>query len=73
MERRDSLEHQLYSLMGLLALREPFSKSDDELHQAGLRHSLTFGPLVELPENFGARLRSLMESYRSVGLRPSED
>jgi len=69
MERSRILEQRLYSLMGHLAVRETFSKSDEELHAAGQRHISVFGPEIELPEDFGARLRRLMESYHSVGLR----
>lgn len=69
MERSKILEHRLYTLMGFLALEESFSKSDEELHQAGLRHISIHGPQIELPENFGSRLRRMMESYRLVGLR----
>lgn len=72
MERGHSLEHQLYSIIGHLAISEPFAKSDEELHAAGLRHISVFGPEIDLPENFGARLRSMMGKYSAVGLRPSE-
>jgi len=71
MERSKILEHRLYNLMGILALDQPFSKSDEELHSAGLHHIAVHGPQIELPENFGFRLRRMMESYQAVGLRPS--
>ena len=71
MERSKILEHRLYTLMGILALDQPFSKSDEELHSAGLWHISVHGPEIELPESFGAQLRRLMESYQAVGLRPS--
>ena len=55
--------------MGMMALQEPFEKTDEQLRAAGERYIRVFGPIMELPEDFSKRLRSLMVSYRSVGMR----
>lgn len=63
------MDHPLDSVMGMMALQEPFEKTDEQLRAAGERYIRVFGPIMELPEDFSKRLRSLMVSYRSVGMR----
>lgn len=63
------MDHPLDTLIGQLALHEPFGQTDEQLHAAGKRYQSVFGPLVELPENFGAEVRDMMERYRNAGLR----
>lgn len=65
------MDHPLDSLVGLLALQEPFGQTDEELHAAGKRYQAVFGPIGELPENFGAHVQDMMKRYRDAGLRPA--
>jgi len=65
------LDHPLDTLIGQLALHEPFGQSDEQLHAAGKRYQSVFGPIVELPEDFAAEVRDMMVRYRNAGLRPA--
>lgn len=65
------MDHPLDTLIGLLALQEPFGQTVEQLHATGERYRSVFGPAEELPENFGAHVQDMMERYRNAGLRPA--
>jgi len=55
----------------MMALQEPFGQTVEELHAAGKRYQAVFGPVGELPEDFGSHVQDMMERYRNAGLRPA--